>query len=120
MLKMDSAGRSSVSKLIQSNTIPEGHSVENFLKQNMLLKSVTMKNKSTEKINIVLSSSRSIKEKSRQKKIASRFNSKKVKFIDELDKTKSLCEVVEIESFKVYNIDISEERLTQKCTCLFF
>lgn len=120
MLKMDSAGRNSVSQLI-SNTIPEGHSVENFLKKNMLLKSVTMKNKSTEKINIVLSSSRSIKERSRQKKIVSRFNkNKKVKFIDELDKTKSLCEVVEIESFKVYNIDISEEGLTQKCTCLFF
>lgn len=117
---MESTGRNSVSKLI-SNTIPEGHSVENFLKQKMLLKSVTMKNKSTEKINIVLSSSRSIKEKSRQKKnLNSRFNNKKVKFIDEIDKNKSLCDIVEIESFKIYNIDISEEGLTQKCTCVIF
>lgn len=47
-------------------------------------------------------------------------HTKKIKFIDELDKTKPVEEIVDVESFKKYNVDVSEEPISQSCNCNFF
>ena len=56
-----------------------------------------------------------LKFKQRNKK-----HEKKITFIDEIDKAKSLEEVVDVESYKRYNIDISEEQTSQPCNCILF
>ena len=47
-------------------------------------------------------------------------HTKKIKFIDELDKTKPVEEIVDVESFKKYNVDVSEEPISQRCNCNIF
>ena len=47
-------------------------------------------------------------------------HTKKIKFIDELDKTKPVEEIVDVESFKKYNVDVSEEPISQNCNCNIF
>ena len=47
-------------------------------------------------------------------------HTKILKFIDELDKTKSVDEIVDVESFKKYNVDVSEEPISQSCNCKIF
>lgn len=45
---------------------------------------------------------------------------RKTHFIDEIDKTKPLEEVVDIESYKKFNVDVSEEPINTSCTCIIF
>ena len=39
---------------------------------------------------------------------------------DVADKTKPLEEVVDIESYKKFNVDVSEEPINTSCTCIIF
>lgn len=118
MTKMESKGKSTLQKIITNNI--QCDSVEKFLKQKMLLnKAATMKTRSNERLSFVLSTtsrSENIVDKPRRK--GEKYKNKKVKFIDEIEKKKPLCEIINIESFKSYNIDISEEGLNQQCTCI--
>jgi len=45
---------------------------------------------------------------------------KKINFIDEIDKTKKINEIIDIESYKVYNIDVSEQKENNTCYCIIF
>ena len=118
MTKMESKGKSTLQKIITNNI--QCDSVEKFLKQKMLLnKAATMKTRSNERLSFVLSTtsrSENIVDKPRRK--GENYKNSKVKFIDEIEKKKPLCEIINIESFKSYNIDISEEGLNQQCTCI--
>lgn len=120
MSKMELKGKSSLQKIITNNI--QYDSVEKFLKQKMLLnKAATMKTRSNERLSFVLSTtsrSENIVDKPEPRKKKEKYQNRKIKFIDEIDKTKSLCEIINIESFKSYNIDISEEGLNQQCTCI--
>ena len=51
---------------------------------------------------------------------ASPSHEKKIKFIDEVDNNKPFEDVVNVESYKMYNVDISEEVTEQKCNCVIF
>lgn len=62
-----------------------------------------------------LRSPEGLKFKQRNKK-----HEKKITFLDEIDKAKPLEEVVDVESYKRYNIDISEEQTSQPCNCILF
>ena len=62
-----------------------------------------------------LRSPEGLKFKRRNKK-----HEKKIKFIDEVEKAKPFEEVVDVESYKMYNIDISEEQTSQPCNCILF
>ena len=120
MSKMESKGGHSLKKIITNNI--EGNSVEKFIKQKMLLnKASTMKTRTGERLSFVLTttsrSENNVDKKETRKKLE-KYKNSKVKFIDEIDKSKPLCEIVDIESFKIYNIDISEEGLNQQCTCI--
>ena len=50
---------------------------------------------------------------------ASPSHEKKIKFIDEVD-NKPFEDVVNVESYKMYNVDISEEVTEQNCNCVIF
>ena len=45
---------------------------------------------------------------------------KKINFIDEIDKTKKVNEIIDIESYKIYNIDVSEQKENNTCYCMIF
>jgi hypothetical protein len=47
-------------------------------------------------------------------------NKRKISFIDEKDKTKSIKEVIEIKSYKEFYIDASEENKNKGCECYLF
>lgn len=120
MSKMESKVGHSLKKIITNNI--EGNSIEKFIKQKMLLnKASTMKTRTGERLSFVLTttsrSENNVDKKETRKKLE-KYKNSKVKFIDEIDKSKPLCEIVDIESFKIYNIDISEEGLNQQCTCI--
>ena len=51
---------------------------------------------------------------------ASPSHEKKIKFIDEVDNKKPFEDVVNVESYKMYNVDISEEVTEQNCNCVIF
>ena len=121
MSKMETRGRHSIQKIVTNNI--QGNSVEKFLKQKMLLnKAATMKTRTGERLSFVLTTTTSRSENNvnriEPRKKGEKYKNAKVKFIDEIDKSKPLCEIVDIESFKIYNIDISEEGLSQQCTCI--
>ena len=44
-------------------------------------------------------------------------NKRKISFIDEKDKTKSIKEVIEIQSYKQYNVEIINEDKNKGCEC---
>jgi hypothetical protein len=48
------------------------------------------------------------------------YTGKKIYFIDEIDKTKKLEEIIDIESYKIYNIDVSEKKENNTCYCIIF
>ena len=120
MSKMESKVGHSLKKIITNNI--EGNSIEKFIKQKMLLnKASTMKTRTGERLSFVLTttsrSENNVDKKEPRKKLE-KYKNSKVKFIDEIDKSKPLGEIVDIESFKIYNIYISEEGLNQQCTCI--
>ena len=120
MSKMESKVGHSLKKIITNNI--EGNSIEKFIKQKMLLnKASTMKTRTGERLSFVLTttsrSENNVNKKEPRKKLE-KYKNSKVKFIDEIEKKKPLCEIINIESFKSYNIDISEEGLNQQCTCI--
>jgi hypothetical protein len=45
---------------------------------------------------------------------------RKISFIDEKDKTKSIKEVIEIQSYKQYNVEIINEDKNKGCECKIF
>lgn len=45
---------------------------------------------------------------------------RKISFIDEKDKSKSIKEVIEIKSYKEFYIDVSEENKDKGCECILF
>ena len=93
MLKMKTGTPPPLTRILANNISP-GNSVERFLKQKMLLK-----------------------------KSSTSCNDKKnlsLKFIDQIDNAQPLVEIINIESFKMYNIEISEEGFNQKCSCELF
>ena len=45
---------------------------------------------------------------------------KKINFIDEIDKSKKINEIIDIESYKIYNIDVSEQKENNTCYCMIF
>lgn len=45
---------------------------------------------------------------------------RKISFIDEKDKSKSIKEVIEIQSYKEFYIDVSEENKNKGCECNLF
>ena len=47
-------------------------------------------------------------------------NKRKISFIDEKDKSKSIKEVIEIQSYKEFYIDVSEENKNKGCECNLF
>ena len=51
---------------------------------------------------------------------ASPSHEKKIKFIDEVDNKKPFEDVVNVESYKMYNVDISEKVTEQNDNCVIF
>lgn len=106
---------------VSAKVVTAGNSVEKFLKQKKVLSRVmTMKIKSSEKLSLSICSCKSETMKIFKQSLPEKKKNICIRFIDEIDHTKPLCDIIDIESFKIFNIDISEEVLSQKCSCLIF
>lgn len=109
-------------KRVQATNLSPGNSVETFLKKhNLLSRSPTISQRKTTffdeetEINSYYSNPRKktfISHLKKKSKIP-----KSVHFIDLIDKTKPLCEVVEIQAYKTNMIIISNEKENNHCTC---
>lgn len=119
MLKMKTGTPPPITKILANNITPGG-SVEKFLKKKILLKKLST-NCNDKLYFSPLSTSKSespnVYEKS--KKTSNKKNLS-IKFIDQIDNAQPLEEIINIESFKLYNIEINKEGLNQKCSCGLF
>ena len=119
MLKMKTGTPPPLTRILANNISP-GNSVERFLKQKMLLKkSSTSCNDKLYFSSFSTSKSESNNDYKKRKKSPNKKNLS-LKFIDQIDNAQPLVEIINIESFKLYNIEISEEGFNQKCSCELF
>lgn len=112
-----------VLKRIQDPNLSRGMSMESFLrKHNMLPQTPTNNQHKTlcydeeTEINSHYSDKRKrsfISMNKKQQKLR-----KTVRFIDLIDKTKPLCEIIDIQAYKTNMIMISNEKETNQCTCI--